>query len=59
MAALKMLLALAILVAIPMTAHAATAGVGTIARDWAPGVMAFAALCLRIRFFASRRRRPQ
>ena len=56
MLSLKYLVALVILLGIPVCAHAATSSTAQIARDYTPGILAFSALLLRIRFLVRPRR---
>jgi hypothetical protein len=51
-----LLLVLMLLVALPALAHASTGSGGAVARDWAPCLLALAALGLRVRRFARRSR---
>ena len=57
MSPLRMLLLVLLLVAaLPLAAHASAGASGAVARDWAPCLLALAALGLRVRRFARRSR---
>ncbi|HZS38597.1 MAG TPA: hypothetical protein VFF06_17295 [Polyangia bacterium] len=57
MSPLRMLLLVLVLTfALPLAAHASAGASGAVARDWAPCLLALAALGLRVRRFARRSR---